>query len=391
MLKSCFAYSMQVNSADNASRMENMWLETPLVRSPHLSEQLGCNVYLKLENLQPSQSYKYRGISRFVQLAVESHGSRTHLMIASSGNAGLAAAMSAKALGVRCMVFLPEGASQRVLQIFQTQGADVRVHGKGYIDALKEATVAAESDPDAVLLPSYDHPVLWEGHASMIEEVSRQLPVNCKPDAIFCSVGGGGLAGGVITGCRSVGWDDVPLVTMETSGSNCFYQSVALNEGPFVNGPGDPPSGVPSQYNAKHDVTVARLSKITSMASSLGASSPAAAVVKMALTRKGRVKCVHADDTLAMQSCLRFADDHKMIVELACSVTLIPVYYPELFHRLIPGERVDGRVRTVVFIVCGGFTTSVNSLGEYRGIIEARNVQQCDVWCNGERWAISSI
>lgn len=159
----------------------------------------------------------------------------------------------------------------------------------------------------------------------MITEVARQLPQNTKPDAVFCSVGGGGLAGGVITGCQSVGWDDgkylsslkdmyhaaepfeVPLVTVETSGSNCFYQSLALNKGPFLSIPTSPPDNVEAVYNAKNDVTVARLSKITSQATSLGASVPAPAVVKMALDRKGGVKSIHTDDVLAMQSCLRFA------------------------------------------------------------------------------------
>ena len=60
----------------------------------------------------------------------------------------------------------------------------------------------------SVLVPAYEHPTLWEGHASMIAEASRQLPGGTKPDAIFCSVGGGGLLGGVMSGCKSVGWDD---------------------------------------------------------------------------------------------------------------------------------------------------------------------------------------
>lgn len=58
----------------------------------------------------------------------------------------------------------------------------------------------------SLLVPSYDHPVLWEGHSSMINEISKQLPE--KPAAIFCSVGGGGLLGGVIIGCNNIGWED---------------------------------------------------------------------------------------------------------------------------------------------------------------------------------------
>ena len=55
---------------------------------------------------------------------------------------------------------------------------------------------------------AYDEPLLWEGHSSMIAELTRQLPNKGKPDAIFCSVGGAGLCGGVMLGCKSVGWDD---------------------------------------------------------------------------------------------------------------------------------------------------------------------------------------
>lgn len=58
----------------------------------------------------------------------------------------------------------------------------------------------------SVMVSSFDDPILWEGHASMISEIRDQLPQ--KPDAIFCSVGGGGLLGGIIVGCRDVGWDD---------------------------------------------------------------------------------------------------------------------------------------------------------------------------------------
>jgi len=56
------------------------------------------------------------------------------------------------------------------------------------------------------MVPAYDDETLWAGHSSMIEEISTQLPN--KPSAIFCSVGGGGLLGGIITGCKHVGWDD---------------------------------------------------------------------------------------------------------------------------------------------------------------------------------------
>lgn len=57
----------------------------------------------------------------------------------------------------------------------------------------------------SIMIPSYDHPLLWEGHASMIHETKGQLPQGVKPDVIFCSVGGDGLVGGVIEGYKAVG------------------------------------------------------------------------------------------------------------------------------------------------------------------------------------------
>ena len=55
-------------------------------------------------------------------------------------------------------------------------------------------------------MPAYEDPLLWQGHSSMITEISEQLQE--KPSAIFCSVGGGGLLGGVLVGTENVGWSD---------------------------------------------------------------------------------------------------------------------------------------------------------------------------------------
>ena len=58
----------------------------------------------------------------------------------------------------------------------------------------------------SVMVPAYDDEIIWKGHSSMIHEINHQLPN--KPDTIFCSVGGAGLLGGIIMGCREVEWDD---------------------------------------------------------------------------------------------------------------------------------------------------------------------------------------
>ncbi|KAF8911945.1 tryptophan synthase beta subunit-like PLP-dependent enzyme [Gymnopilus junonius] len=343
---------------------KGLWKETPLIYSDSLSEKVGADVYLKLENLHPSYSFKYRGVSHFVRKAEEERGSDVHLVIASGGNAGLAAACAAKTLNLKCTVFIPEGISKSTLEILQREGAEVIVGGRQYSDALDSAKHLVTKDPlKAVMVPAYDNPTLWEGHSSMIHEIHQQL--GQEPDAIFCSVGGGGLLGGIIGGCEQVGWDHVPLVALETIGSNCFYESMSLNEGRFNNKSKTLDPGKTLVYNEVHSVYLSRFSSFTSKASgSLGASEPSAGVVRMAMDRKGEVKTISVPDELSMEALALFADDHKLLVELACSTTLVPAYHPELFDKLVPTKENEGR-RVVVFIVCGGFKVDLKTALEY--------------------------
>lgn len=365
-----------------------LWLETPLIHSPHISSRLGCNVYLKLENLQPSQSFKYRGISHFAQNARKTHGPDVHLVIASGGNAGIAAACAAHALGMRCTVFLPEGASASTLEFLKEEGAEVIIEGSYYLQALGAAERVVKEETNAVMIPAYDDAIVWEGHSSMIPEIAQQLPPGTRPDAVVCSVGGGGLSGGVMMGCKSVGWDDVPFIALETTGSNCFYEALAANTGAFSTS-GLASANVRVEHDATHDVNIAHLATLKSKATSLGASSAAPGVVRMALDRKGGIKSVCVPDEFAMQAAIQFAEDHKTVVELACSTTLTAAYNRALFDKLVPPSP-SGTSRTVVFVVCGGYKISLEELEDYRTIVESKlwDTKQWDILCNGEQWVI---
>ena len=98
----------------------------------------------------------------------------------------------------------------------------------------------------------------------------------------------------------------MPVVALETTGSNCFYQSLALNPGAFPS-VSEPADGVRTEQCADHGVVVAHLPKLTSRATSLGASSPAAGSIRMALDRKGGIKSVCVEDEFAMKAGLLFA------------------------------------------------------------------------------------
>lgn len=183
----------------------------------------------------------------------------------------------------------------------------------------------------SVILSSYDDPVLWKGHSSMVKEIKSQL--HRPPDAIFCSVGGGGLIGGILLGCQLVGWDDgssvsqfhqqcrnsirfaVPVVALETHGSNCFYHAGSLNTQGFSSKIPSLPTNIPPeapytvQINEEYQVAVPYMHALTSRAASLGATSPAPGVVRMALNHAGGVKRLCIPDELAMFAARGFAGE----------------------------------------------------------------------------------
>ncbi|KJA27370.1 hypothetical protein HYPSUDRAFT_131092 [Hypholoma sublateritium FD-334 SS-4] len=347
----------------------NLWKKTPLIYSNHLSEVTDCAVYLKLENLHPSYSFKYRGISYFVKKANAERGPSVHLVIASGGNAGLAAACAARSFGLKCTVFIPEGVAISTLKLLKEERAEVIVGGAQYSDALKDAQDLVSKEANAVMVPAYDNPIIWEGHSSMIHEIKEQIPSD--PDAIFCSVGGGGLLGGIMVGCKAVGWDNVPIVALETIGSDCFYRSMALNGKGFNSENKTLPPGIDLIFNEEHAVHLAHFQSFSSKASgSLGASEPAAGVVKMALQREGGVKTASVPDELSMETLLTFANDHKFLVELACSTTLVPAYHSDLLNKLVDISPKNDRRATLVFVVCGGFKIDMQTVAEYQKLLE---------------------
>ncbi|KAJ3935423.1 MAG: tryptophan synthase beta subunit-like PLP-dependent enzyme [Lentinula lateritia] len=356
-----------------------LWQETPLILSAPISRLLGVNAFLKFENVHPSYSFKFRGMSFFVRETMKRKGKDVHFVTASGGNAGLAVACAAKAAEAKCTVFLPEGASKSTIELLKEQNADVAIAGNFYLEAFNAAKERAMMDENAVVVPAYDEPLLWEGHSSMITETFNQLKQwsVAEPDAICCSVGGGGLLAGIMVGCKKVQWDQVPLVALETMGSNCFHHSILMNSSGSSKFATELPSYVTKVHDEASKLDLAQFDRFHSRASgSLGASRPATGSVRMALEREGGIRCVTIPDELSMQSAVAFADDHKALVELACSTTLAAAYKPQLLDAVVP-PRSDGHKRNIVFIVCGGFKVSLRELAEYEEVLKAeieRNV-----------------
>jgi threonine dehydratase len=145
----------------------------------------GVEVWLKLEHLQASGSFKARGMmNRLLAHAIPESGA----IVASGGNAGIATAAAAQALGVPCEVFLPIVSPEAKRARLRALGATVVVGGEVYGDALA-ACLERQRESGALLTHAYDQPEVVAGAGTLGREIEEQGGL---PDAVLVSVGGGG-------------------------------------------------------------------------------------------------------------------------------------------------------------------------------------------------------
>ncbi len=165
--------------------------ETPLLKLPGAAFGVHCaEVWLKLEHLQTSGSFKARGmLNRLMANTIPGSG----VIVASGGNAGIATAAAAKALGVRCEVFLPTVSSAAKRARLAELGADVVVTGAAYADAL-QACLDRQRDTGALLTHAYDQPEVVAGAGTLAMEIETEAGL---PGSVLVSVGGGGLIAGI--------------------------------------------------------------------------------------------------------------------------------------------------------------------------------------------------
>lgn len=166
--------------------------ETPLERSPDLSERSGAEVYLKLENQQLSGSFKLRGaMNKILSLSDEERA--RPVVTASSGNHAAAVAYTLSELGGRGVIYLPETVSDAKIDALAPYGVELRLVGRDSVVGELEAKKAAENEGMTYVSP-YSDPKVIGGQGTIAAEIERQGdPI----DVIFVPVGGGGLVSGI--------------------------------------------------------------------------------------------------------------------------------------------------------------------------------------------------
>jgi L-serine/L-threonine ammonia-lyase len=299
----------------------SLHIETPLIISDVLSDLVDKDIRLKLDALQPSGSFKIRGVG-FACEYFANKGAKSFLS-SSGGNAGMAVAYAGKKLGIPVKVIVPETTSTRSISLLKKDNAEVIIHGSSWLEA-NELAQSILTDETAFIHP-FDDELLWSGHSTIIDEVKA---TDFKPDLIILSVGGAGLLAGVIKGLLNNKWEDTPIMAVETFGAASLNNSLKKGE-------------------------TVELDKISSLATSLGAKKVSEGAFKLACAHN--VISVLTSDLDTLLTCENFLSDHKILVEPACGAALSPVYNQmnelEAFSKIL-------------VIVCGGSTMTIDDIRE---------------------------
>ena len=303
---------LPANAVLAANRIAAHIRETPLDYSPALSELSGANVYLKLENLQHTGSFKLRGaFNKLLSLTPEERAAGG--VAASSGNHGAAIAYAMSKLGVTGVIFVPEQTSPTKVDAIKRAGGEVRFFGNDGLDTEMHAREYAEQN-DMVYLSPYNDLDVIAGQGTCGVEIARQLSAI---DAVFIAVGGGGLISGVGSFLKSVN-PAISVIACQPLASAVMTESVKAGE--ILDLPSEP-----------------TLSDGT--AGGIEAGSITFDICRDLIDDYQVV----TEEQIAEAMCL-FIDSHHMLPEGAAGVAIAGF--------LASAEKYQGK--NVVIIVCGG-------------------------------------
>ena len=202
------------------SVLEKVIAPTPLIRSEWLSQRYECDVFLKLETVQPVGSFKIRGASyKISQLSAEEK--KKGVVCASAGNHAQGVAWGAREYGTHAIIVMPETASLMKVHNTQMLGAEVQLEGENYDESFQAAQRIAKETGRTYIHAFHDADVI-AGQGTIALEIFDQCP---EVDFIVASIGGGGLIAGIGTAIRALK-PSVKLVGCQAQNASSMLKSL---------------------------------------------------------------------------------------------------------------------------------------------------------------------
>ena len=226
---------MDLNQIISArEKMKGIVHQTPLDFSQTFTDMSHNEVYLKLENLQKTGSFKVRGsINKLTSLSKEELSKG--VIAASAGNHAQGVAYSSKMLNIPCTIVMPKGAPLSKIQATKNYGAEIILEGDVFDDALAHAMELSEKQ-GFTLVHTFDDDEIIAGQGTIGLEILEQLP---DVEAIICPVGGGGLIAGIAVAVKEKN-PNVAIYGVEASACPSMAQSllekkpISVPSGPTV-------------------------------------------------------------------------------------------------------------------------------------------------------------
>ena len=284
---------------------------SPLIHNAWLSEAYGCEIHLKMENMQPIGSFKIRGATVRIARLTEAE-KKAGVIAASAGNHAQGVAWGAKQLGVDALIVMPKGAPIMKIENTKALGAQVILEGDNYDEAYAAAQ-AIQATSGRTFIPAFEDPDVISGQGTCGLEVLEQLP---DVDFILGSVGGGGLLAGM------------GLVFHEMKPKTRIY--------------GCQSSGAPSMVRSYREGKAISLEKATTFADGIAvlkAKEPMREI--LAQTIHGMLE---AEDDVIAEAVLTLLEKAKVVAEGAAAVPL----------AVLEQLRGDIKGKKVVLVISGG-------------------------------------
>ena len=284
--------------------------QTPVERSTSLEEIVGGEVYLKMEHLQWTGSFKTRGA--YNKISQDVADGVTEFVAASAGNHAQGVALAATRCGAESTIYMPRNAPQAKVEATRGYGATVELVGKDFQETMTAAQAAVEGS-DAAFVHAYDDPDIIAGQGTLGTEMYHDCP---NVDTVIVPIGGGGLISGVSTAIKHLS-PETRVVGVQATGAETVHRSLD--------------KGIP--------VTLDQVDTIADGIATGGISERTLSIIERNVDR-----VVTVSDTEIARAILRLMERAKQVVEGAGAASVA---------ALLSGD-VDVGGETVMPLLCGG-------------------------------------
>jgi threonine dehydratase, medium form len=204
--------------------------KTALVYNYFLSEMSGNKVYVKMENLQRTGSFKLRGAYNKIANLTDEEKKRG-VIASSAGNHAQGVAVAAGIYGIKCTIVMPKHVPLSKAKATRRYGAEVILHGEVYDEAYEEA-MRLQKKTQATFIHPFDDPLVIAGQGTIALEILEDLP---DVEVVVAPIGGGGLISGVALALKTIK-PDVRVIGVQSKNMPSMAESISQQRLVTVNG-----------------------------------------------------------------------------------------------------------------------------------------------------------